>query len=112
MKKFKVVLEVTNFETYEVWAEDADTAERAVLHGEYIPVELQHLDAEIESVTDITGTPITTIKENEARPGRLCVCGAEKTVGAVVCWNCWGDGKSPFKYFDGSFEQWQAERRA
>ena len=47
----------------------------------------------------------------EARSSMTCVCGNAKELNCVCCWDCFKRGPLPFKYFDGTFEQWQTERR-
>lgn len=35
-----------------------------------------------------------------------CGCGQSKDIGLVVCWTCFKQGDNPFKYFDGTLEEW------
>ena len=56
------------------------------------------------------------MSENEidafARTMEVCpACGAPKDIGTVVCWDCFGHRQdtTPFKYFDGSLNEWLAE---
>ena len=45
--------------------------------------------------------------ELKARDSVKCGgCGAVKSVGCVVCWDCFKRGTVPFKSFQGSYSQW------
>ena len=47
--------------------------------------------------------------EEQARTEAFCRgCGGEKEAGLIVCWPCfkYRDDIVPFKYFDGTFEEW------
>ena len=55
MKRFKVVIEVTNFETYHVNAVDADEAQQKVLSGEAAPISTQYADILINQTTEMEG---------------------------------------------------------
>jgi hypothetical protein len=47
--------------------------------------------------------------EEQARTETFCRgCGGEKEDGLIVCWPCfkYRDDIVPFKYFDGTFEEW------
>lgn len=52
---------------------------------------------------------IEIVTEEKARTMLICPgCGKEKTSGMVVCWVCFKSHEEvvPFKYFDGSLEDW------
>ena len=51
------------------------------------------------------------ITEVEARQKAKCICGADKTPGAIVCWTCfkYRNDLMPLKYYPGTFEAWQME---
>lgn len=48
--------------------------------------------------------------ETEQRNKTKCIaCGKWKSLGTVLCWDCWYDGngnKPSYKYFDGNFMEW------
>ena len=55
---------------------------------------------------------MTDIKEKAIRNETICRgCDNPKSKGLVVCWNCFKYRKdvTPFKYFDGSLEEWLRE---
>lgn len=46
-------------------------------------------------------------KECEARNMKNCIaCGNTKSVGAMVCWDCFKYVPQPLKTWNGSFESW------
>lgn len=48
--------------------------------------------------------------EHEARLSPVCRgCGGTKDSGegaCIVCWSCWRDPTYPFKYFQGTLQEW------
>lgn len=49
--------------------------------------------------------------EYDARVSRVCVCGNAKEINSLVCWDCFKRVPNPLKYFDGTYEQWVAQRQ-
>lgn len=48
-----------------------------------------------------------TPKEREARSMETCIaCGNQKSLGALVCWDCFKYVSQPLKTWTGSFESW------
>lgn len=52
--------------------------------------------------------------EYDARINPNCICGKAKEQSLLVCWDCFKregfNGRPPLKWFDGSYEEWIAER--
>ena len=48
--------------------------------------------------------------EDKQRKETKCIgCGAEKSLGTVVCWDCWygrENGKPAYKYYTGDLSDW------
>ena len=57
--------------------------------------------------------PTISEQEEVERTKEICIgCSGTKEIGCVVCWSCFKDGKLPFKYFNGSLQEWIQLRKA
>ncbi len=50
------------------------------------------------------------VSEHDARELTVCVgCNKEKEKGPIVCWSCFKCGEFAFKWYKGTFDQWQRD---
>jgi len=58
---------------------------------------------------DYFGAEQFRTEEDKQRDKLICAgCGKPKDTGLIVCWECFKRGPNPYKYFQGTFEQWLA----
>lgn len=60
------------------------------------------------SRTELPAHGSTQSVEDMARDSQICVCGEEKTKGALVCWDCFKrrEDVTPLKYFGRPYGEW------